>query len=80
MDKSPSCPGGAPFLPLSGIRVVEFSQMVMGPTCGVILADLGADIVKVEPLKGDRSRTSRAPRQGSLQPTVATRKASPSTR
>ncbi|MGB0608378.1 MAG: CoA transferase, partial [Paracoccaceae bacterium] len=29
--------------PLEGIRVVEFSHMVMGPTCGLILADLGAD-------------------------------------
>jgi crotonobetainyl-CoA:carnitine CoA-transferase CaiB-like acyl-CoA transferase len=43
-------------LPLEGVRVVEFSQMVMGPTCGMILADLGADVVKVEPLKGDRTR------------------------
>ena len=42
--------------PLAGIRVVEFSQMVMGPTCGLILADLGADVVKVEPPKGDRTR------------------------
>ncbi|MGL4289966.1 MAG: CaiB/BaiF CoA transferase family protein [Phreatobacter sp.] len=44
-------------LPLAGIRVVEFCQMVMGPSCGMILADLGADVVKVEPLKGDRTRT-----------------------
>ena len=35
--------------PLKGIRVVEFSHMVMGPTCGLVLADLGADVVKVEP-------------------------------
>jgi crotonobetainyl-CoA:carnitine CoA-transferase CaiB-like acyl-CoA transferase len=42
--------------PLAGVRVVEFSQMVMGPTCGLILADLGADVVKVEPLTGDRTR------------------------
>ncbi len=44
------------FQPLAGIRVVEFSQMVMGPSCGLILADLGADVVKVEPPKGDRTR------------------------
>ena len=43
-------------LPLARVRVVEFSQMVMGPSCGMILADLGADVIKVEPLKGDRTR------------------------
>ena len=42
--------------PLSGIRVIEFTHMVMGPTIGVILADLGADVIKVEPLKGDNTR------------------------
>ena len=43
-------------LPLSGIRVVEFTHMVMGPTCGMLLADLGAEVIKVEPLKGDNTR------------------------
>jgi crotonobetainyl-CoA:carnitine CoA-transferase CaiB-like acyl-CoA transferase len=44
-------------LPLQGIRVVEFSHMVMGPTCGLILADLGAEVIKVEPEgKGDPTR------------------------
>lgn len=43
-------------LPLEGVRVIEFSQMVMGPSCGMILADLGADVIKVEPPKGDRTR------------------------
>jgi crotonobetainyl-CoA:carnitine CoA-transferase CaiB-like acyl-CoA transferase len=43
-------------LPLSGIRVVEFSHMVMGPTCGMILGDLGAEVIKVEPLGGDKTR------------------------
>jgi crotonobetainyl-CoA:carnitine CoA-transferase CaiB-like acyl-CoA transferase len=52
------------FLPLAGIRVVEFSQMVMGPTCGLILADLGADVVKVEPPKGDRTRFFKGPASG----------------
>ena len=43
--------------PLTGIRVVEFSHMVMCPTCGLILADLGADVVKVEPAPGgDKTR------------------------
>ena len=43
-------------LPLDGIRVVEFTHMVMGPTCGMILADLGAEVVKVEPPGGDKTR------------------------
>ena len=42
--------------PLSGLRVVEFTHMVMGPTCGMVLADLGAEVIKVEPLDGDRTR------------------------
>jgi crotonobetainyl-CoA:carnitine CoA-transferase CaiB-like acyl-CoA transferase len=43
-------------LPLRGLRVIEFSHMVMGPACGMILADLGAEVIKVEPLGGDRTR------------------------
>tara|TARA_R110002110_G_scaffold415765_3_gene655253 strand:+ start:13799 stop:14986 length:1188 start_codon:yes stop_codon:yes gene_type:complete len=42
--------------PLAGIKVVEFTHMVMGPTTGVILGDLGADVVKIEPLQGDNTR------------------------
>lgn len=42
--------------PLQGIRVVEMTHMVMGPTVGVILGDLGADVIKVEPVKGDNTR------------------------
>ena len=34
-------------LPLEGVRVIEFTHMVMGPTCGMILADLGAEVVHV---------------------------------
>jgi crotonobetainyl-CoA:carnitine CoA-transferase CaiB-like acyl-CoA transferase len=43
-------------LPLAGIRVVEFTHMVMGPTHGLVLADLGAEVIKIEPLKGDNTR------------------------
>ena len=43
-------------LPFAGIRVVEFTHMVMGPTCGMVLADLGAEVIKIEPLAGDNTR------------------------
>jgi len=43
-------------LPLDGVRVVEFCHVVMGPTCGLVLADLGAEVIKVEPLDGDHTR------------------------
>jgi crotonobetainyl-CoA:carnitine CoA-transferase CaiB-like acyl-CoA transferase len=43
-------------LPLQGIRVAEFCHVVMGPTCGLVLADLGAEVIKVEPLDGDHTR------------------------
>src|SRR4051794_7257311 len=44
-------------LPLAGVRVVEMTHMVMGPTCGMILAQLGAEVIKVEPPAGDKTRS-----------------------
>ena len=53
---NPSSSSTPPTLPLAGLRVVEFTHMVMGPTCGMVLADLGAEVIKVEPVEGDRTR------------------------
>jgi crotonobetainyl-CoA:carnitine CoA-transferase CaiB-like acyl-CoA transferase len=47
---------GTSGLPYAGLRVVEFTHMVMGPTCGMVLADLGAEVIKVEPIAGDSTR------------------------
>ena len=44
--------------PLKGIRVVELAQIMAGPTCGMLLADMGADVIKVEPPEGDLLRVS----------------------
>ena len=41
---------------LDGIRVVELTQFIQGPICGVVLGDLGADVIKVEPKTGDPAR------------------------
>ncbi len=56
MNSSPSAKHEPDERPLSGLKVVEFTHMVMGPTCGLVLADLGADVIKVEPIDGDRTR------------------------
>ena len=59
MTESTHAPSGAD-LPYAGLRVVEFTHMVMGPTCGMVLADLGAEVIKVEPVghgrDGDATR------------------------
>jgi len=57
MTAAPTPSNAAPPLPLSGVRVVEFTHMVMGPTCGMMLADMGAESIKIEPIDGDRTRT-----------------------
>lgn len=45
------------FAPLAGIRVVEMSHMIMGPSCGMFLGYLGAEVIKVEPPQGDKTRS-----------------------
>jgi CoA:oxalate CoA-transferase len=42
--------------PLAGIRIIEIGHMLMGPYCGMLLADLGAEVIKVEPVDGDIAR------------------------
>jgi crotonobetainyl-CoA:carnitine CoA-transferase CaiB-like acyl-CoA transferase len=42
--------------PLSGMRVIELAHIMSGPTCGLMLADMGADVIKVEKPEGDDSR------------------------
>ena len=46
-------------LPLHGIKIIEFTHMVMGPAAGVVLGDLGADIIRIEPTGGDATRALR---------------------
>jgi crotonobetainyl-CoA:carnitine CoA-transferase CaiB-like acyl-CoA transferase len=43
-------------LPLQGIKVLEFTHAVMGPTCGLLLADMGAEVIHIEPPQGDETR------------------------
>jgi len=54
-DSPKAAPPGVP-QPLAGLTVVEFTHMVMGPTCGMVLADMGAEVIKIEPIDGDRTR------------------------
>ncbi len=46
-------------LPLRSVKVLEFTHAVMGPSCGVILADMGADVIRIEPVTGDPTRRLR---------------------
>ena len=59
----------APDLPLAGVRVIDFSQVMMGPVCTQMLADYGADILKIERKgAGDLSRSTFAPVHGADNP------------
>ncbi|MFG6415029.1 CaiB/BaiF CoA transferase family protein [Roseateles sp. DC23W] len=53
---TPQDPPAPSDLPLAGLKVIEFTHMVMGPSIGIILADMGADVTKVEPVQGDNTR------------------------
>ncbi|HEY6396757.1 MAG TPA: CoA transferase, partial [Solirubrobacteraceae bacterium] len=53
-----------PRLPLAGLRVLEYAQYVAGPFAGMLLADLGADVIKVEPPAGDAWRRYEPFREG----------------
>ncbi|MBP6018860.1 MAG: CoA transferase [Burkholderiaceae bacterium] len=44
------------FLPLAGLRVIEMGHMIMGPSCGMFLGFLGAEVIKIEPPTGDKTR------------------------
>ena len=59
-DDAPRAPHPGP---LAGVRVLELAQIMAGPTCGMLLADMGADVIKVEKLPGgDDARGYREPR------------------
>ena len=55
--------------PLKGIRVLEIASIIVGPLAGQYLGDMGADVIKLEPPEGDRTRVmgpKRSPRMGSF--------------
>jgi crotonobetainyl-CoA:carnitine CoA-transferase CaiB-like acyl-CoA transferase len=60
-------------LPYSDVRVVEFTHIVMGLTCGMLLANFGAEVIKVEPLKGDNTRKLLGPAPVFFRSSIATK-------
>lgn len=66
-------------LPYAGTRVIEMTHMVMGPTCGMLLADLGAEVIKIEPIAGTARARCAVPARASSGCSTATRRASRST-
>ena len=52
--------------PLKGIKVLDLTSMVSGPVGAMILADQGADVIKVEPITGELVRHMAAPHKGCL--------------
>jgi len=63
--------GGEARGPLAGIRVVDFSTVISGPLCAMVLGDLGADVVKIEAPRGDSGRRMGPPFRGGHSPVWA---------
>ncbi len=57
---------GSPEGPLTGIKVIDITSMITGPLCGQQFGDLGADVIKIEPLHGEISRWMSPPQEGGL--------------
>ena len=56
MNEAPTFPATAPTGPLAGLKVIEICNTIAGPACTRLLADFGADVIKIEPPEGDPVR------------------------